>query len=272
MNKKITLALAQLEAVAGNPEASLASAEKVLGPARAAGAELVCFPEMWATGFDWPYLAAHGPDLAQIVERMKEWARQHQVWIAGTWPAANARGALANASLLFSPAGEIAARYDKMHLFKPMGEGRHLAAGGGPVVFDAPWGRTAFATCYDIRFPELFRGYALRNVELVILPAAFPAVRIEHWQVLARARAIENQMFVAAINAVGREPDEHAQTTVYGGSTMMIDPLGRVMAQAGGQQSMTLVVTVDLAAVGEIRQQYPVLADRRPGLYAGEVL
>ena len=108
---------------------------------------------------------------------------------------------------LYSPEGRLAASYSKIHLFRLMDEDQYLAAGTAGVLHELPWGCAGLAICYDLRFPELFRRYALEGARLLILPAAWPHPRRMHWRTLLRSRAIENQCFVAACNRVGTTDD-----------------------------------------------------------------
>jgi predicted amidohydrolase len=117
------------------------------------------------------------------------------------------------------------------------------------------------AICYDLRFPELFRGYALGGARLIVIPAQWPAPRIDHWRTLLRARAIENQCFVAGCNRVGTDPDN-----TFGGASAVIGPWGELLVE-GGDQAALLVARITPAKVDEARRRIPVLSDRRPDRY-----
>ncbi len=135
-------------------------------------------------------------------------------------------------------------------------------AGERATLAKLPWGTAGLAICYDLRFPELFRGYALAGARLILLPAEWPHPRLAHWRTLLRARAIENQYFVAACNRVGADPNG---TRFFGHSTL-IDPWGEAIAEAG-EEPCLLTATLDLAQVEEIRRKIPVFEDRRTDLY-----
>lgn len=126
----------------------------------------------------------------------------------------------------------------------------------------APWGETGLAICYDLRFPEMFRRYALDGVQTMIISAEWPLQRIEHWQTLLRARAIENQCFVIAANCVGQCGGEN-----FGGRSAVISPWGEVLVEGQSDQPELLTVTFDTGQVDEVRRRIPVLIDRRPDLY-----
>jgi predicted amidohydrolase len=128
-------------------------------------------------------------------------------------------------------------------------------------VFDWPWGRVALAICYDLRFPELWRRFALSGAQLVLIPAEWPVRRIEHWRLFLRARAVENQIFVAGCNRAGAGADGE-----YGGCSAVADPWGQVVTE-GGPQPGLLFATLDLHEVDRVRNLFPFLADRRPEVY-----
>ena len=192
-------------------------------------------------------------------------ARRHSIWINGTSPEPAGPDRLSNSSVLYAPDGRRAGVYGKAHLFSFMGEDRHMVPGASLCLADTPWGATGLAVCYDVRFPELFRTYALRGAKLVLLPAAFPHPRLEHWRVLVRARAIENQMFVAAVNQVGTEELSGGAVTYFGNS-MIVDPWGVIVAEAGEEEAL-VTAAIDTGMADEVRAKMRVLEDRRPDLY-----
>jgi len=145
-----------------------------------------------------------------------------------------------------------------------MDEQQYLQAGKAMPVFDLPWGRTALAVCYDLRFPELFRRYALQGAMLVVVPAQWPARRAEHWRTLLRARAIENQMVVVGCNRVGCDGDDSAP---FGGHSAVYDAWGRAAVEGNPDEEMLLTGAVDLSVVAQARSFIPALEDRRPDLY-----
>ena len=226
-----------------------------------AGADLVVLPELWPQG---GFLYARWAEQAEAVDgpsvtAVAEAAKAIGAWVhAGSIIERDESGALHNTSVLLAPDGSVVATYRKIHLFGfSEGEPALLTAGVEPVVVDTDLGRIGLATCYDLRFPELFRLLVDRGAELVVMPSAWPKVRIEHWSVLARARAIENQYVVAATNAAGQQG-----STEMGGRSVVVDARGSVLAEAGDGPEV-LSVEVDLADVRAWRERFPVLADRR---------
>ncbi|NOZ58637.1 MAG: carbon-nitrogen family hydrolase, partial [Euryarchaeota archaeon] len=198
-SSEMRVAVAQLDIALGDKEANLAKVASVLSRTEA---ELVLFPELFTTGFDFPRLKELAEPLdGETVRRLCELAGERIV--AGTLLESSG-GRVYNTFLLLSGSGIIAA-YRKIHLFGE--EKRHFAPGDKPVVANVRGTTFGLATCYDLRFPELFRRLTLLGAEVFLLSAEFPAQRQEHFDILIRARAIENQCFVLACNRVGR--DEH---------------------------------------------------------------
>ena len=242
------------------------------------GADLVVLPELWAPGGfsyrQWRQRAetVTGPAIAAIAEAAAQLgAVVHAGSIIERLPddgspadrGPNGRG-LWNTSVLLGPDGVVLATYRKIHRFG-FGEGEPalLEAGERIVTVPLPSGAAAgpvvagLATCYDLRFPEQFRRLLDAGMQLLIVPAAWPAARVEHWRLLGRARAIENQVAVVQCNTAGR----HGGVEM-GGHSQVVGPAGDVLAEAGTEEQV-LVVNLDLSEVGAWRRRFPVLADRR---------
>jgi predicted amidohydrolase len=190
---------------------------------------------------------------------VREQAQALQVWIHGGSIITREDGQLFNTSFIVAPDGELAAVYRKIHLFGfDSGEAGVLAAGTELLTTKIGAATVGITTCYDLRFPEQYRALVDQGADLFIVPAGWPERRIEHWNVLARARAIENQAFVAAVNAVGPSGD-----VILGGRSVVVEPWGKVIAEAGTAEEV-LVADIDLAEVARTRSQFPVLRDRKP--------
>lgn len=264
---RAAVSLVQFRVTAGDPADNLRRGEEFIAEAARRGSELVCFPEMWTTGFPWQTNARLAPSQDATIEAIGELARRYRLWIFGSVLAPVASDRMTNLALLFDADGRIVGQYRKTHLFRPIEEDTHVVAGDQLTLVETPWGRAGFTICYDIRFPELFRTYALRGADFVFLPAAVPLVRRHHWQTLARARAIENQMFVFAVNQVGSEDLASAGPTTYAGSSAIIDPAGVPLAEGNAQDEALLTATVDFSLTAATRARMNVLGDRRPELY-----
>jgi omega-amidase len=263
----LTVSIAQMRVAVSQPEENLSKAERWIVEASRRGSDIICFPEMWTTGFNWKNNDRMATEHHRIVDRVAGMAKTYGIWINGSMLALNEAGNVSNTSFLFNADGETAGTYRKTHLFTLLHEDAHMAAGEHLTVVDTPWARVGLAICYDIRFPEMFRTYALKGVEIVFCPMAFPYPRLDHWKILVRARAIENQMFVAGINQVGSEDFGPDGVVTYFGDSVIIDPWGRTVIEAGETDEMLLTATLNMDRVKEIRATMTVLKDRRPDLY-----
>jgi deaminated glutathione amidase len=275
--------------------ANIAAADRLTRAAAADGATLIVLPEKWtAIGREEDLrgaaetldgaAAARGPALAWA----RETARELRIDLvagsitegapvagsrspaAGSSMASSTAEKLANTSVHVDPHGEVRAVYRKMHMFDVEIEGKtyresDLEAPGDEIVLSetAQGIKLGMSICYDLRFPELFRIMAVRGARVIALPAAFtlPTTR-DHWEILVRARAIENQVFMIAANQVGEHPGGHHS----GGRSMIVDPWGAVLARAEDGEGY-IVAELDLERQLEIRVQLPSLANRRPRAY-----
>jgi omega-amidase len=264
---KLTVSLAQIEVANSQPEVNLRKGQLLIAEAARRGSEVVCFPEMWTTGFNWANNERMAAEHEKTLDRIAGMAKGYGIWINGSMPALDEDGKISNTSILFNPQGERTATYRKTHLFSLIGEEKHMAAGKTLGLAETPWGLTGLSVCYDIRFPELFRTYALKGARIVFSPMAFPHPRLELWKILVRARAIENQMFVVGTNQVGREDFGPDNLVTYCGDSVIIDPWGKTVVEASETEEALLTVAIDLDLVEEARSKIKVLADRRPDLY-----
>ncbi|MFI2201884.1 carbon-nitrogen family hydrolase [Streptomyces sp. NPDC020192] len=231
---------------------------------RQAGADLVVLPELWTIGaFAYEEFGREAEPLdGPTYEVMAKAASDAGVWLhAGSIPERDPDGPLYNTSLVFSPSGELAAAYRKIHRFGfDKGEAVLMGAGQELVTVRLPGTTLGLATCYDLRFPELFRGLVDAGAETLVLPAGWPERRRAHWTLLAQARAVENQAFVLACGTAGA----HAGVP-QAGHSIVVDPWGEVLAEAGPDEEV-LTVDFDPAKVAATREQFPALKDRVLGL------
>jgi predicted amidohydrolase len=257
----VSVALLQVDV--SDDEAVAARVTRVLDMTRsvAAATELVVLPELWHVGaFNNDALRPNAQSRdGELVESLRAVARDTRTWIhAGSFVELVEGGRLANTSLVLNPAGEVVAFYRKIHLFGfDQGEAVMLDRGHEAVVVpDTPVGSAGIATCYDLRFPELFSELCRRGAEAVVLCSGWPTPRINHWRILIQARAIENQTWFIACNEVGRNGDYQ-----LGGNSMVVDPKGEVVAEAGSSEEV-LYADVDPKAVDIWRRAFPILRDR----------
>ncbi|WP_040734010.1 carbon-nitrogen family hydrolase [Thiocapsa marina] len=263
MPTRIKVALAQMDIVWGDPAANLAQARSYAIDAARRGADVIVLPELWSTGYDLTSAVDHAEPLTQgIFAETARLARTQSIAIVGSCLARLGTGRIGNTAVYIDAEGRTRAIYSKTHLFRLMNEHRHLTPGSELAFFDTGRGMAGLAICYDLRFPELFRCYALAGADVVFLSAEWPHPRGDHWRTLVRARAIENQMFIVACNRAGRDPDH-----LFCGSSCVIDPTGAVLAEADEHPAL-LFAELDLATVSKTRADIPVFADRRPELYS----
>lgn len=259
--RKFTLSLGQMTPSLGHSEANFEQVRKWATEAAQRGSDLVLFPELWSTGGDlanWELYAT--PLGAGLFSELSILAKELRLTIGGSILERH-DGHTYNTFTLFGARGEQLAVYRKLHLFAPMKEKKWLTAGNTPTLLEANWGQTGLAICYDLRFGELFRHYALAKAKIVLLPAMWPAARSTHWHILLRARAIENQMFIAAVNVTGRIGAE-----TFAGGSAVIDPLGQALVTAD-DRPVLLTTEVNLDEVTAAREKMPVLTDFRPQAY-----
>lgn len=248
---------------------NLDTAARLIAEAAAAGAYLVALPEYFPIigPSDATRLSAREPAGAgPLQDFLAATAARHGVWlVGGSIPlTASDPDKLLNSCLVFDPQGRRVARYDKIHLFGfAKGEERYdeaetIEAGPPrPVAFDTPFGRVGLAICYDLRFPELFR--AMGPVDLLVLPAAFTETTGRaHWEVLLRARAIENQCYLLAAAQGGRHPTGR----MTHGNSMIVDPWGEILARIDKGEGV-VAADLDPARLAETRASLPALRHRR---------
>ncbi len=246
----------------GDPAANFATVERMTEEAKRRGSEAVIFPELWSTGYDLVHASRFASSLTLgLFAELSALARRTEIHILGSTLSLLGENKFGNALTVFSTEGTLLADYSKIHLFRLMDEHLYLTAGDKPVLVDLPFGRAGLAICYDLRFPELFRGYALAGADVVFLPSEWPRPRLSHWQTLVRARAVEDQLFMVAVNRVGKDP-----VNEFFGHSMVVDPWGEVLAE-GGEGEELITVALDPAKVQEARRGILVLQDRRPEVY-----
>ncbi len=251
-------------------DANLARADALLAEAAAQGAQLALLPEyfcMMGRKDSDKVAIREGDEDGPIQSFLADAARRHRLWlVGGTLPMwCEDAQRVRNTSLTFNPAGLRVARYDKIHLFnfvrgeERYDEARTIEPGATPVAFDAPCGRVGMSVCYDLRFPELYRALASQgNLNLILMPAAFTYVTgAAHWEILLRARAIENQCYVLAAAQGGRH--ENGRRTW--GHSMLIDPWGEIIASVPEGEGVA-IGDMDPARIAQVRRDLPALKHR----------
>lgn len=258
---EVVVTLAQMHVEVGQPQANLETFRHLAAEARLLGSHILLLPELWPMGYDLAHWRDHATPLNEgMFREMSRVARESRMIVGGTLLEAEGDRAY-NTFALFDVEGEQLAAYRKVHLFRLMGEGRWLAAGDRFDTATLGWATAGLATCYDLRFPEMFRILVSRGATVLLVSAAWPDARIKHWSLLLRARAIEDQCFVLGCNCAGR-----AGNQAFGGRSAIVDPWGEVCAEAGREPGL-VSASIDLGVVGTVRSSMPALDDRRPDLY-----
>ncbi len=248
-------------------EENLRTAAALIADAAAQGATLVALPEYF------PIMGMNDGDKVRVREAdgvgpiqdfLSATARQHGIWlVGGSMPLiAKAPDKVLNSSLVYGPQGERVVRYDKIHLFgfqkgkERYNESATIEPGSEPVAFNTPFGRVGLTICYDMRFPELYR--ALGGVDLLVIPAAFTETTGRaHWEILLRARAIENQCYVLAIGQGGK----HENGRETHGNSMLIDPWGEILDRKLKGPGV-VIGEIDHARIADVRASLPALGHR----------
>lgn len=250
------------------PQENFATARRLIAEAAQQQAQLVLMPEYW------PVMGMQDTDKLSYAEQfgsgpiqecMADLARRHGIWlIGGTLPLISPeQGKVLNSVLIYAPNGERINRYDKIHLFgfrkgeESYDESRTIVPGTTVGTFDAPFGKVGVSVCYDLRFPELYR--AMGDCSLMVVPAAFTYMTGKaHWEVLLRARAIENQCYILAAAQGGK----HVNGRRTWGHSMLIDPWGEVKAVLPEGEGV-IVGEIDQALIASVRENLPALRHRK---------
>jgi omega-amidase len=256
----VTIAMAQVTPVWENPDATLQRIIPLFRQASEHKADLICFPEQFATGWD-PVSAKHAePPGGRIVSGLSRIAGEFGIAVLGSFRLRE-NGSLYNAAVAIGQQGEISGIYRKMHLFSPQKEDSGYAPGKDITIFSVGDMEFGMAICYDLRFSSLFHIYAAAGVDGVIVPAAWPAPRMDAWELFIRSHALEDQMFVIGVNTTGTTP-----VGTYGGGSIAAGPYGEIVARAGPDEGLTFA-TLDEERIEQARRALPAAIDRKPGVY-----
>jgi len=262
----VKIAAAQIACAVGDIRSNLQTIERFARQAHASGASMVLFPEMSDTGYSMEGIRQHATDWKKgAVPEIRNLAKELSLWIVcGVSEREN--DVIYNSQIVASAAGEIAARYRKTHLFtpEPIREDTCFTPGGDFISFKADGFKFGLTICYDLRFPELFRGLAVAHeTSVFLLSSAWPCPRSHHLRSLAVARAIENQSYFVAANRVGT--DDGVQ---FCGQSAIIDPGGAILASGSDGAEELIVADLSAEHLNSVRAQMPVFDHRRRDLYA----
>ncbi|MBN2645577.1 MAG: carbon-nitrogen family hydrolase [Desulfuromonadaceae bacterium] len=259
MKQEIKAGIVQFNIALGDVDTNLQTASAGLRRLAQQQTQLAVLPEMWSTGYDYRHLQTLAEQTPRVLLHLQTLSLELNLVIVGSLPEKE-HDTLYN-TLFVVDGGQVVGSYRKLHLFSNMGEDRFLAAGNQTCVVPTSVGRLGLAICYDLRFPELFRKMALEGAEIICLPAEWPKPRQEHWRTLLRARAIENQLFVAAANCCGIQGKLD-----FFGMSLLISSWGEVLAE-GGEKNTELTALFNPEEMVKYRTQIPCFRDRRPEVY-----
>lgn len=253
------ISLAQIDLKFGNPKANFTAVKDAVEKAK--DSDVVVLPEMWNTGYALNHLNDLADSDKEIERQMSIIAKNLKINIVAGSISVKRDNKFYNEMLIFNRKGDLLSRYDKVHLFKLMSEDKYLTAGASENIFYIDEVPSMGVICYDIRFPEWIRKQASTGAQIIFVSAEWPSERIQQWRILLQARAIENQAFVVAVNRVGSDQDNE-----FGGDSMIINPLGKILVEGDDQESI-LRADIDLNEITKVRGQIPVFEDRRTELY-----
>lgn len=258
----LIVTLGQMNISFGNPGENLNQVRRMAEEAGRRNSDFLVLPELWSTGYDLQNTASHSTRIDEgIFSEIGLLARKNNLHIVGSCLSKLGSERYGNTAVLHDPDGKAAGVYSKVHLFRLMDEDLYLTAGTNRTLVKTKWGKCGLAICYDLRFPEFIRHYALDGAKILFLPSEWPYPRLSHWRILLRARAIENQMFVVACNRVGK-----AGETTFFGHSCIIDPWGETVIEAGDSEAL-LTVSIDISKVDQVRREIPVFSDRQIQAY-----
>ena len=247
----------QMNIVWENKRANFETAQALLRRAAPERGSLVLLPEMFATGFSMNVAGISEGKSAETDRFLAHQAKELGIFLVGGVVTGTNSGKGRNQSVVFGPDGQEISRYTKMQPFTPGGETAAYEAGGGPATWDWAGFTVASFVCYDLRFPEHFRAAVRKGAQLYTVISSWPVKRIGHWVTLLQARAIENQAYVAGVNRCGTDP-----TLTYNGRSLLISPLGEILADAGNGETV-ISAEVNLESLVTLRKELPFLADMR---------
>lgn len=260
----IRLLIVQLEAVKGDIDKNISKVKKLLEDSCFSVADLIVLPELWTIGWDCTSFNTSAEKLqpSRTYKFLRELALQYNSNIIGGSAVLRKNTEKdRNTCLVFNRTGELISTYDKFHLFSHRGqsEGSFLEEGNSPVIAKTDIGNIGLSICYDIRFPEMFRLYAFNDADIIINMAAWPKAFTDEYITLAKARAIENQIYFVSSCLTGKINE----TFDFSGNSCVIDYRGKIVSQLGEEETV-LCVDIDIDEMKQYRKQMPILNDTKP--------
>jgi predicted amidohydrolase len=258
--KNITVGVFQFDIKSGDISANQQKAYEGILRLSDMKTNIAVLPELWSSGFDPSRIKDHAEKTPEIISDMSKLAADHRMMIAGSMPEVHDKRVY-NTLFLIDKNGSLAGSYRKIHLFPPLKENACFHAGSRPVVCKTSLGTIGMMICYDLRFPELARSHAMQGAQIILVSAQWPRSRIEHWDILLRARAIENHVFIIACNRCGQEGD-----LIFGGHSQIISPSGKVLAMLDAGPG-TASTAIDFTEISTLKEQFDCIRGRMPEAY-----
>lgn len=275
---KLKVALCQMMVNENSKKENIIKAKSMIYEAADKGADIIALPEMFNCPYDNKYFREYAETYpnGETINMISSVAKEKGVFIVGgSIPELDEQGKIFNTSFIFNSKGILIGKHRKVHLFDidikngiRFKESEVLSSGSEITIVDTPWGKIGIAICYDIRFPELIRIMALKEVKFVFIPAAFNMTTGPvHWELLFKSRALDNQIFVAGISPAR---NEHYSYIAYGNS-LIADPWGNIAGRLDEKEGV-LIQDIDLEYIKDIRESLPLLKHRREDLYSINLL
>lgn len=261
----IVAGLIQFDVKTGDIDANLTSMINGIHQLAEKEAQIALLPELWSAGFDSPSMTKEqAKQTPRIIDTVSQLAIKHRMVIAGSLPE-KAGNHLYNTMVVIDQDGTVAGQYRKIHLFSFIGEDKVFSAGNQALVCNTSCGPIGLMICYDLRFPELCRSLALAGARMVIISAQWPTSRVRHWDTLLQARAIENQIFIAASNRVGKEGD-----LAFNGHSQIISPDGIVLAKIIDQTDVA-TARIKFSEIDILRERFNCITERQASAYTHDI-
>lgn len=257
------ISILQLDVKACDLEQNYINVKNMIQEAVKKNTDVICLPELWNTGFlPKNSLDDYCDNDGRLIKNMFQiLAKESNVNIVAGSIANKRENKTYNTSFIFDRKGNCIEEYDKIHLFSYANEHKYFEKGNKIVTFDLDNVKCGIIICYDLRFLEIIRKQSLDGIKILFVVAQWPSARIEHWEILNRARAIENQIYVVSANGCGV-----CENVQYGGNSMIINPSGKVLAKGDKKQAI-ITYDIDLDEINKIRNKINIYADRREELY-----
>lgn len=256
----------QFKITDGDVQKNMKTVKELFSSADLSQTDIVVLPEMWTSGYDLENIEAYAAkNLEPVKSFIAELAVHHNVTVvAGSVPNMYGESGVYNTAFTVDNNGKLIHEYSKMHLVPMLNEPEFLASGNAPAeVFEINGEKCGLVICYDLRFPELFRDLSLTGAKVIFVVAEWPIERTEHWITLLKARAIENQCYIAASNTIGTQ----SNGTEFAGHSMIINPFGEILTEAKKDTEEIVTAELDLDYVDQVRADIPIFDSRRKDLY-----